>query len=79
MAEAYSKCGLTKAWLACTLTVWDDNFRFLRKIPKVLFALLVMLLICLFNFRSSDIVMPRYLAESVIGFYCEFELIRLHI
>ena len=31
-AEAYSKCGLTKAW--------DDNIRFLRKIPSVLFALL---------------------------------------
>ena len=33
----------------------------------VLFALLVMLLICLFHFRSLEIVIPRYLAESVIG------------
>ena len=37
------------------------------KIPSVLFALLVMLLTCLFHFRSLDIVTPRYLAESVIG------------
>ena len=59
-AEAYSKCGLTKA-------VWDDNLRFLRKMPSVLFALLVMLLTCLFHFRSLDNVIPRYLAESVIG------------
>ena len=50
-----------------TLTVWDDNLRFRRKIPSVLFALLVMLLTCLFHFRSLDIVTPRYLAESVIG------------
>ena len=49
------------------LTVWDDNLRFLRKIPSVLFALLVMLRICLFHFRSLAIVIPRYLAESVIG------------
>ena len=47
--------------------MWDDNLRFLRKIPSVLFALLVMLLTCLFHFRSLDIVIPRYLAESVIG------------
>ena len=47
--------------------MWDDNLRFLRKIPSVLFALLVMLLTCLFHFRSSDIVIPRYLGESVIG------------
>ena len=26
-----------------------------------------MLLTCLFHFRSLDIVIPRYLAESVIG------------
>ena len=32
----------------------------------MLFALLVMLLLCLFYFRSLDIVIPRYLAESVI-------------
>ena len=51
----------------CLLTVWDDNLRFLRKIPSVLFALLVILLTCLFHFRSLDIVIPRYLAESVIG------------
>ena len=43
------------------------SLRFLRKIPSVLFALLVMLLICLLHFRSLDIVIPRYLAESVIG------------
>ena len=47
--------------------MWDDNLRFRRKIPSVLFALLVMLLTCLFHFRSLDIVTPRYLAESVIG------------
>ena len=47
--------------------MWDDNLRFLRKMPSVLFALLVMLLTCLFHFRSLDIVIPRYLAESVIG------------
>ena len=47
--------------------VWDDNLRFLRKIPSVLFALLVMLLTCLLHFRSLDIEIPRYLAESVIG------------
>ena len=47
--------------------VWDDNLRFLRKIPSVLFALLVMLLTCLFHLRSLDIVIPRYLAKSVIG------------
>ena len=33
----------------------------------VLFALLVMLLTCFFHFRSLYIVIPRYLAESVIG------------
>ena len=44
----------------------DDNLRFLRKIPSVLFALPVMLT-CLFHFISLDIVIPRYLAESVIG------------
>ena len=37
--------------------------------PSVLFALLVMLLTCLFHFRSLDIVIPRYLAESVILYY----------
>ena len=47
--------------------VGDDNLRFRRKIPSVLFALLVMLLTCLFHFRLLDIVTPRYLAESVIG------------
>ena len=47
--------------------MWDDNLRFRRKIPSVLFALLVMLLTCLFHFRSLDIVTPRYLAESVVG------------
>ena len=47
--------------------MWDDNLRFLRNIPSVLFALLVMLLKCLFHFRSLEIVIPRYLAESVIG------------
>ena len=47
--------------------MWDDNLRFLRKISSVLFALLVMLLTCLFHFRSLGIVIPRYLAESVIG------------
>ena len=46
--------------------MWDDNLRFRRKIPSVLFALLVMLLTCLFHFRSLDIVTPRYLAESAI-------------
>ena len=40
---------------------------FLRNIPSVLFALLVMLLICLFHSRSLDIVIRMYLAESVIG------------
>ena len=38
--------------------MWDDNLRFLRKMPSVLFALLVMLLTCLFHFRSLDIVIP---------------------
>ena len=66
-AEAYSKCGLTKAWWACVFTVWDDNLRFLRHIPSVLFALLVMLLICLLHFKSLEIVIPRYFVESVIG------------
>ena len=47
--------------------MWDDNLRFLRNIPSVLFALLVMLLICLFHFKSLEIVIPRYLVESVIG------------
>ena len=47
--------------------MWDDNLRFLRNIPSVLFALLVMLLICSFHFKSLEIVIPRYLVESVIG------------
>ena len=47
--------------------MWDDNLRFLRNIPSVLFALLVMLLICLFHFKSLEIVIPKYLVESVIG------------
>ena len=33
--------------------------------PSMLFALLVMLLICLFHLRSGVNVMPRYLAVSV--------------
>ena len=49
--------------------MWDDNLKFLRNIIPitVLFALLVMLRICLFHFRSLEIVIPRYLAECVIG------------
>ena len=37
------------------------------KYQNVLFALLVVLLTCLFHFKSLDIVIPRYLTESVIG------------
>ena len=47
--------------------MWDDNLRFLRNIPSVLFALVEMLLICLFHFKSLEIVIPMYLVESVIG------------
>ena len=57
--------------------MWDDNLRFRRKIPSMLFALLVMLLTCLLHFRSLDIVTPRYLAESVIGKGVVVEIVRV--
>ena len=48
--------------------MWDDDLRFLIKIPiKCGICLVMLLYICLFHSRSLDIVMPLYLAESVIG------------
>ena len=35
------------------------------ELPSMLFALLVMLLMCLFHLRSGVNVMPGYLADSV--------------
>ena len=38
---------------------------FLRRRPSILFALLVILLMCWFHCKSDVIVSPKYLAESV--------------
>ena len=35
-AEAYSKCGLTLRPVIRVLMVWDDNLRFLHKIPPII-------------------------------------------
>ena len=46
--------------------MWDDNLRFLRKIPSVLFALLVMLLTCLFHLKLTFIKYPAIHTNYII-------------
>ena len=45
--------------------VWEGILRFMRRRPRILFALLVILLMCWFHCKSDVIVSHKYLAESV--------------
>jgi hypothetical protein len=58
---AYSSDGRTKDLYACSLTLLELMFMFLRRNPSVLFAFVVMLFIWLSHLRSDCIVTPRYL------------------
>jgi hypothetical protein len=56
----------------CTvLTVTNDEiFRFLRRKPRVLFALFVMESMCWLQFTLSVMVTPRYLADVTAASNC---------
>ena len=61
--QQYSSLGLTSVWYALSLTVLEFILRFLRMDYKNLFALDDVCYMYLFQFRSEDIVVPKYLAE----------------
>jgi hypothetical protein len=60
---AYSTSGRTRVLYACSLIDIDEIFRFLRRKPRVLFALFVMESMCWLQFTLSVMVTPRYLAD----------------
>ena len=55
----YSNWGRTKAWYAATLVSFGARVKFRRRKPSVLVALLVTLLRCWPQSRSSVIVIPK--------------------
>jgi len=64
MGEQYSSLGLTKALYACSLICGEFIFRLRFKNPNDLFALAVMLFMCLSHFKLFCNVTPRYLLDS---------------
>ena len=55
---------------ACSLIDIDEIFRFLRRKPRVLFALFVMESMCWLQFTLSVMVTPRYLADVTAASNC---------
>ena len=63
--EQYSSFGLTSDWYVHSLTVLEFILRFPRMDYKNLFAMDDVCYMYLFQFRSEDIVVPKYLAEYI--------------
>ena len=63
--EQYSMVCLTRVLYAVSLILIDGVQRFLRRNPRVLFALDVTLAVCSFQRRSCDSWTPRYLVWSM--------------
>jgi Zn-dependent protease len=63
---AYSTSGRTRVLYACSLIDIDEIFRFLRRKPRVLFALFLMESMCWLQFTLSVMVTPRYLADVLL-------------
>ena len=60
----YSSVDLTSEIYASLLQSSEQYFKFRLKNPSVEFAFLVILVICVFHCKSSDIVSPKYGFES---------------
>ena len=60
---AYSRDGLTMAWYARVLTNSEELWILRLTKPSALFALEVIVAMCLFQLRSDVIVIRRYLAD----------------
>ena len=63
LVERYSSFGPTSDWYVHSLTVLEFILRFLRMDYKNLLALDDVCYMYWFQFRSEDIVVPKYLAE----------------
>ena len=70
MGLAYSTSGRTRVLYACSLIDIDEIFRFLRRKPRVLFALFVKESMCCLQFTLSVMVTPRYLADVTAASNC---------
>ena len=71
--------GRTRLKYARVLIFGEEILTFLRRKPRVLFALDVILLMCVFHFRSEVKVTPRYSAFEVDSIVCPFSMYLLII
>jgi len=62
--DEYSNLGLTMALYACSFTLEEFIFKFLRRNPSDWLALLVIEFMCLSHFRSFCNMTPRYFEDS---------------
>ena len=60
----------TRVLYACSLIDIGEIFRFLRRKPRVLFALFVMESMCWLQFTLSVMVTPRYLTDVTAASNC---------
>jgi hypothetical protein len=67
---AYSTSGRARVKYACSFILIDGIFRFLRRKPRVLFALLVIQVMCWFHCNLFVNVRPKYLADVTDSSVC---------
>ena len=63
----YSKCGRTSVLKARILMFVLHLVRFLRKNPRALLALALMLLTCVFYLKSAEMWTPKYLWKETVS------------
>jgi hypothetical protein len=68
--QAYSSDGRTRDLYACSVTVVELMFIFIRRNPSVLFAFVVILFNLRSHLKSDCIATPRYLVLSACSSWC---------
>ena len=68
--QAYSSDGRTRDLYACSVTVVELMFIFIRRNPSVLFAFVVILFNLRSHLKSDCIATPRYFVLSACSSWC---------